>query len=165
MDTVRARRGRSADDPAAAIPGLDAEVAAFLAAQRVGRLATCGPDGAPHVVPVCFAWDPDRARLYIALDAKPKRVDVRRLKRVRNILANPQVALVCDHYEEDWARLRYVLVHATAGLLEPGTAAQAAALVLLRAKYRQYRAMALEANPVIALGPTRVTAWAGGTTE
>ena len=149
------------DDPAAAIPGLDAEAAAFLVAQRVGRLATCGSDGAPHVVPVCFAWDPDRLRLYIALDAKPKRVDVRRLKRVRNILANPQAALVCDHYEEDWARLRYVLVHATAGLLEPGMPEHAAALVLLRAKYPQYRAMALEANPVIALIPARVSAWAG----
>ena len=30
------------------------------------------------------------------------------LKRVRNIRANPRVALLIDHYEEDWARLRFV---------------------------------------------------------
>ena len=85
---------------------------AFLGAARVARLATSGADGEPHVVPVCFAFAPESGVLYIALDEKPKRVDPRRLKRVRNILANPRAALLCDVYEEDWARLAYCLAHA-----------------------------------------------------
>jgi PPOX class probable F420-dependent enzyme len=131
---------------------------AWLTTRRVAHLATAGPDGAPHVVPVCFAWD--GTALYIALDAKPKRVAPTRLKRVRNILANPQVAFLCDTYDEDWSRLGYLLVHGSAGLLDSGPA-HAAAIARLREKYPQYRAMPIEAQPLIRILPERVTAWAG----
>ena len=33
---------------------------AYLQSQRLGRLATVGPDGQPHVVPVAFRYNPDR---------------------------------------------------------------------------------------------------------
>ncbi len=137
---------------------LDETHAAWLATRRVGHLATAGPDGAPHVVPVCFTWD--GTALYIALDTKPKRVAPTRLKRVRNILANPQVAFLCDTYDEDWSRLGYLLIHGTADLLDPGPA-HAAAVALLREKYPQYRAMPIEAQPLIRILPERVTAWTG----
>jgi len=127
-------------------------------------MATSGADGAPHVVPVCFAFDAGAGAFCIALDAKPKRVAHRRLKRVRNILANPRSALLCDLYNEDWSRLAYCLVHADARLLEPGSPADAPehahAVALLRTKYPQYRDMPLEASPVIALHTTAVTFWA-----
>ena len=55
--------------------------------------------------------------IYIVLDQKPKSVELTRLRRVRNILANPQAALVVDHYEEDWRDLRYVLVSCLAEVL------------------------------------------------
>src|SRR5438105_13142675 len=96
----------------------DEAQAAWLATRRVAHLATAGPDGAPHVVPVCFAWD--GAAFHIPLDAKPKRVAPTRLKRVRNILANPQIALLCDTYDEDWTRLGYLLIHGTAAVVDPG---------------------------------------------
>ena len=32
---------------------------AYLQTQRLGRLATVGPDGHPHVVPVAFRYNPD----------------------------------------------------------------------------------------------------------
>ena len=35
-----------------------AEVA-YLQSQRIGRIATVGPDGQPHVVPVGFRYNPD----------------------------------------------------------------------------------------------------------
>src|SRR5690348_10484197 len=124
---------------------------AFLSAARVARLATADAAGVPHVVPVCFALDAPAGACYIALDQKPKRVAPARLKRVRNILANPHAALLCDVYREDWRRLSYCLVHAEAGLIDPGTPEHANALALLRAKYAQYRAMDLEAQPVIVL--------------
>jgi nitroimidazol reductase NimA-like FMN-containing flavoprotein (pyridoxamine 5'-phosphate oxidase superfamily) len=34
----------------------DEEQAAYLAEQRTVRVATVGPDGAPHVVPLWFVW-------------------------------------------------------------------------------------------------------------
>src|SRR5215207_11666456 len=92
----------------------------FMDAQRAGRLATAGSDGAPHVIPVCYACD--GASLYIALDAKPKRVAPERLRRIRNILENPRVALVIDRYSDDWSELAYLLIQGTAMLIRPGEA-------------------------------------------
>jgi PPOX class probable F420-dependent enzyme len=77
----------------------------FLAARRVGHLATADRSAAPHVVPVCFAIA-DRS-LYITIDEKPKRPGAR-LKRVHNIEQNPSVAFVADCYDEDWSRLDHV---------------------------------------------------------
>jgi len=130
----------------------------MLTEARVGRLATADAKGRPHVIPVCFAFD--GRHLYTAIDEKPKRAAPRRLRRVRNIEANPQVALVVDHYEEDWGRLRYVLVSGTARVIADGRE-HAAAIALLREKYPQYRAMRLEGRPVITISPRRVAAWAG----
>src|SRR5438105_7336995 len=105
---------RGFEPPLAA--GLDEASGAWLGAARVARLATADAAGVPHVVPVCFALDAGAGRIYIALDSKPKRVPGRALRRVRNIEANPHVALLCDEYAEDWSRLAYCLVHAEAAL-------------------------------------------------
>jgi PPOX class probable F420-dependent enzyme len=137
--------------------------ARFVEARRVGHLATASAAGRPHVVPVCYAYD--GARFYIALDEKPKRVADSRLRRVRNLLEQPEASLVIDHYEEDWSRLGWVLVHARAALLEPGDPAHAPAVALLRARYPQYLGMALEERPQIALAPDAVSSWGSATGE
>jgi hypothetical protein len=65
-----------------------------------------------------------------------------------------------DHYSEDWRHLWYVLVHGDALVLEIGQD-QAAAVSLLRQKYRQYQEMDIDQNPVIKIIPRRVISWAG----
>src|SRR5205807_5635767 len=92
------------------------EVRRLLAGARVAHLATSGADGAPHNVPICFWFD--GAAFYFAIDEKPKRQTGGALKRMRNIASNPRVALLIDHYEEDWAHLAYVLVHGVARVIE-----------------------------------------------
>ena len=92
------------------------------------------------------------------LDGKPKSVSLRRLRRVRNILANPQVSLVVDHYEEDWSRLQYLMVSGGAELLESGEE-WARAITMLREKYPQYQAMDLGQSPVIKIVPLRFVPW------
>lgn len=124
----------------------------------VGHLATADKAGRPHVIPFCFACD--GRSIYSALDAKPKSGNLRGLRRVRNILENPRVSVVIDHYEADWSKLWYLLVQGRGELLEAG-AEQANALALLRAKYPQYREMDLEGNPVIKITPERATGWSG----
>ncbi len=57
----------------------------FVNKQRVAHLATSDAAGHPAVVPVCYACDGER--FFIALDEKPKGVEARQLKRVRNIEA------------------------------------------------------------------------------
>ncbi len=53
----------------------------LFSSARVVRLATVRPDGAPHVVPICFAIEGDT--VYSAVDHKPKRS--RALQRLANI--------------------------------------------------------------------------------
>lgn len=136
---------------------LDARAWQYLAAHCVARLATVDAAAVPSVMPICYAGD-GRA-IYSALDEKPKRVAPTRLKRVRNVLERPAVALVVDDYGEDWSQLSHLLVRGRAEVLEPGTAEHASAVALLRAKYPQYRSMAIERQPVIAVRPTSARFW------
>lgn len=127
----------------------------FLDRARVAHLATADARGAPHLVPVCFVVD--ATALYITVDEKPKRTDIR-LKRLRNIQENPAVAVTVDRWNEDWSRLGWIMLRGRADILEGGdehTSAQA----LLREKYPQYRTMAIETLPVIAMRIARVLAW------
>lgn len=140
------------------MPVLTPSQTALLTAAPVGRLATADAAGRPHVIPVCFACD--GRRIYSALDAKPKRGRLADLRRVRNIRANPQASLVIDHYEADWSKLWYLLIYGTAELIDAGDE-HSTALALLRAKYPQYRAMALDDNPIIRITPQRAVGWAG----
>ena len=133
---------------------LSAPESAFVERQRVGHLATVDAAGRPHVVPVCFAYAGER--FYIAIDEKPKRS--LRLKRLRNIAANPRVAIVFDRYDEDWTRLGWVLVQGTAAVIDGGPEHERA-LVVLRDRYAQYRSMALEGRPVIRVTVERVSSW------
>ena len=141
----------------AAAEVLSHEQSAFLVRQRVARLATADGAGEPHIVPVCFAYS--GGGIYVALDEKPKDVQPKRLKRVRNILENPHVALVTDRYAEDWSYLAFVMVRGRAVLLVPGSRDHEAAVRLLRGKYHQYERMRIEENPVIAIRPERVASW------
>ena len=128
----------------------------FLERHRVGRLATVGPNGSPHVVPVCFAVAEDNA--YITIDQKPKQVTSKPLQRLRNIEANSEVALVVDHYDEDWSQLGWVMLRGRAEILKTGDEHDAAQ-ALLRSRYPQYRRMELADLPVIAIRVLRANAW------
>ena len=127
----------------------------FLDHCRVGHLATADKGGAPHVIPVCFAVRDET--LYVTIDEKPKRRD-RPLKRVRNILENPNAAFVADRWDEDWTRLGWVMLRGPAEIIYHG-AEHDRAQALLRERYPQYRAMNLAELPVIALRIERTTSW------
>ena len=135
---------------------LSGEQAAFLASQRVGRLATADACGTPHVVPVCFAIE--AATLYVTIDEKPKRPSARPLKRLRNMMENPSAAFVADRYDEDWRQLGWVMLRGRVEILSGGPEHDNAQ-ALLRERYSQYRTMQLAELPVIALRFDRVTAW------
>lgn len=128
----------------------------FFERHRVARLATVSADGDPHVTPVCFAISGDT--VYITIDQKPKRHQSKPLQRLRNIAANAAVALVVDHYEEDWSELGWVMLRGEARVLEHGEEhdfAQGS----LTLRYPQYRDMNLAPLPVIAINVVRSTAW------
>ncbi len=63
---------------------------AYLQSQRLGRLATVGPDGQPHVVPVGFHYNPDLDTIDIGGHNFARR------KKFRDVQHNPRVAFVVD---------------------------------------------------------------------
>jgi PPOX class probable F420-dependent enzyme len=129
-----------------------------LASVPVVHLATADAAGRPHVVVATFAPDfgAEGDRLYTAVDAKPK--STRDLRRLRNIRANPDVAVLADHYEDDWTRLWWVRADATAEVVEDPDA-MARPIALLRERYPQYRAAPPE-GPVIVVAVERWSGWA-----
>ncbi|MGH3407591.1 MAG: TIGR03668 family PPOX class F420-dependent oxidoreductase, partial [Streptosporangiaceae bacterium] len=125
----------------------------LLAAARVARLATASPDGVPHLVPVTFAVDGDL--IYTAVDYKPKKST--NLRRLRNIRENPRVALLADHYDDDWDMLWWVRVDGWASVVEDDRALQDP-LDVLAERYQQYRDNR-PAGPVIVIQVDRWKGW------
>jgi PPOX class probable F420-dependent enzyme len=147
-----------------------AEARRRFAAARSARLATADAAGRPHIVPVVFACADDR--VYIAIDAKPKRSTD--LKRLRNIQENPNVALLADDYDDDWSQLWWVRADGSARILpaaddgddgkdgKDGDADESARRVpieLLQRRYPQYVAD-VPRGPVIEISVIRWTGWA-----
>lgn len=128
----------------------------FLAHRRIAHLATADSRAFPHVVPVCFAIS--EGTLYITIDEKPKRHPSTVLKRLRNIVENPAVAVVVDRYEEDWSLLGWVMLRGHADILTDGTEHHDAQ-ALLRSRYPQLNAMQIAQHPVIAVRIERTTSW------
>jgi PPOX class probable F420-dependent enzyme len=124
-----------------------------LASVPVVRLGTADADGRPHLVPITFAVDGDQ--IYTAVDHKPKRS--RDLKRLHNIREDPQVAVLADHYDDDWARLWWVRCDGRATVLT-GDSAMSGPVRLLVDRYEQYR-QTPPAGPVIMISVERWTGW------
>jgi PPOX class probable F420-dependent enzyme len=123
-----------------------------VAEARVARLATVTDAGRPHLVPCCFVLEEET--IYSAVDAKPK--STLALRRLANIVANPGVALLVDHYDEDWSALWWVRLDGIARVLADRRE-RASALALLAAKYPQY----VREPPPGAVIAIEVTGWRG----
>jgi PPOX class probable F420-dependent enzyme len=129
----------------------------YVERARVGRLATADGDGRPHAVPVCFAFA--AGDLVTPIDEKPKDAPPGALRRLRDIEANPYVALIVDHYAEAWSRLGWVQIRGRATRLDPGADGHAAAVGALRAKYDQYADHALEERAIVRISVGSVRSW------
>ena len=68
----------------------DAEIA-YLTNQPLGRLATVGPDGRPHVMPVGVFYDPQAHGVVIG-----GAMDMAASKKFRDARRHPDVAIVVD---------------------------------------------------------------------
>ena len=128
----------------------------FLREQRIARLATVDERGRPHIVPIVFVYD--EGVVYTPIDSKPKSVPPEQLRRVRSILAKPNVQVLLDYYDEDWQRLGYIQLRGSAELLRGGTEHQRA-ISLLEEKYQQYQELPLEGRPVIKITVERTVTW------
>ncbi|MCO8275008.1 TIGR03668 family PPOX class F420-dependent oxidoreductase [Actinoplanes sp. TRM 88003] len=125
--------------------------AELFASVPVARLATTGPDGTPHLVPMVFAVL-GADEIVSAVDHKPKRT--RALRRLANIEANPRVSVLADHYEADWSRLWWVRADGVARVLP----AYGKGVEALAGRYPQYREQP-PAGPFVVITVERWVVW------
>jgi pyridoxamine 5'-phosphate oxidase family protein len=87
----------------------------YLQSQRLGRIATVGSNGRPHVVPVAFRYNPEFDTLDISGHDFAKR------KKYRDVQRNPHVAFVVDDVASvnPW-RVRGIEIRGEAEILESG---------------------------------------------
>ena len=87
----------------------------YLQSQRLGRIATVGPDNQPHVVPVGFKYNPEHDSIDIGGHDFAKR------KKFRDVRKNPKVAFVVDDVLSvtPW-RVRGLEIRGEAEILETG---------------------------------------------
>jgi pyridoxamine 5'-phosphate oxidase family protein len=113
----------------------DAEID-YLGSQRLGRLATVGRDGMPHVVPVAFRYNADADSIDIGGHDFAKR------KKFRDVRRTGMAALVVDDVLPPW-RPRAVEVRGEAITLDIGGKA----------------IMEGFDDPIIRISPRRIVSW------
>src|SRR5262249_12435132 len=144
---VRGDRDQAAGRPVLRIKKAHADLIEW---ERIGRVATAGPTGMPHVVPVC----------HILLDGKIYFASAIEGRKMDNLAANPRISIVFEHYTDVWPN-KGVMVQGRASLIRRGPRFRKIRR-LLYAKFPQYpgRAALDESDSVmIEVTPTRVFAW------
>ncbi|MGH2752274.1 MAG: pyridoxamine 5'-phosphate oxidase family protein [Actinomycetota bacterium] len=134
-----------------ALSHLPDRVRALLERGRRGVMTTVDAGGAPHSVPVVFAVIGQE--IVSPIDHKPK--SGRMLARVRNLRRDDRVALLIDHWDEDWTQLAWVMVQGQAVV---DSEASVNELRALNARYPQY-APDERHDALIRIRPTRLVWW------
>ena len=116
-------------------------------------MGTIGPEGIPHILPVCFTWAGDV--IWTAIDGKPK--STKQLQRIKDIQANPKVSFTVDRWDEDWSRLAWLQARGT-GRVVPKGPESAKVLVALESKYSQYSEVQAD-GPVLRIDVERWVSW------
>jgi pyridoxamine 5'-phosphate oxidase family protein len=108
----------------------------YFGSQRLGRLATVGQDGMPHVVPVAFRYNPDADSIDIGGHGFAKR------KKFRDVQRTGRAALVVDDVLPPW-QPRGVEVRGHAATLDAGG----------KAINQGFD------DPIIRITPSRIISW------
>jgi nitroimidazol reductase NimA-like FMN-containing flavoprotein (pyridoxamine 5'-phosphate oxidase superfamily) len=120
-------------------------VRAFVGAAHVCRIATVRADGSPHLIPVCPVFDGD-ATVYV--DLGPGSTTARALEH------DSRIAVLIDEYDDDWSKLRKVILRCRAERVTGGE--QDAAWERIRRKYPQYTTVDWRPRLTMAL---RIEEW------
>ncbi|MDF2726781.1 MAG: class probable F420-dependent enzyme Rv0121 family [Nitrososphaera sp.] len=137
---------------------IPSDVEEFIERARVARLATIDTEFKPHLVPVVFVFDGNH--FFIPLDEKRKTAKPEKLKRIRNIQDNPNVALLIDEYSEDWTKLAFVMIQGKASVASKteGNIQVREAYKKLMTKYIQYQKVGV-GEMCIIITPKKVASW------
>jgi nitroimidazol reductase NimA-like FMN-containing flavoprotein (pyridoxamine 5'-phosphate oxidase superfamily) len=112
----------------------------FVAGARVCRIAGVRPDGEPHAIPVCPVFDGE-ATVYVDIGPKYTMAEA-----VRD---GSRIAALIDEYDDDWSRLKAVLLRCN---VEEATGEEKErAWAMIRAKFPQHEGVGWEPRLTLAL--------------
>lgn len=117
----------------------------FIDSAQVCRIATVRAGGDPHVIPVCPVFDGE-ATLYV--DLGPESATARALRH------DDRITVLIDEYDDDWSKLRKVILRCRATQATGGE--QDAAWERIRAKFPQSAEIGWRPRQTMAL---RVYGW------
>jgi PPOX class probable F420-dependent enzyme len=99
-------------------------------------------------------------RILIVVDDKPK--SGKTLRRVQNIRENNSVAVLIDHYEDEWTALWWLLIRGAGEILEFEEFSEQQQLKIsstFRKKYRQYKELSFTDRTFISITIEVVSSW------
>ncbi len=117
----------------------------FIKDAPVCRIATVRDDGSPHLIPVCPVFD-NESTLYVDIGDRSASAE--------GVRANSRVAVLIDHYEDDWTGLKAVLLHCRSEVIEGD--ARDRAWEMIREKFPQYSTVNWSPRLTLAL---RIQDW------
>jgi pyridoxamine 5'-phosphate oxidase family protein len=112
----------------------------YLTSHGLARLATVGPDGQPHVVPVTFVLNPELDTIDVG------GVDFGATKKWRDARRNPLVTLLLDDVLPDPRRARAIEVRGRAEALASGGSR-------INPRFPNF------AEEFLRIHPTRIVSW------
>ena len=112
----------------------------YLASQRLGRIATVGADGQPHVVPTSFRYDPD----HDAIDVGGMRMS--QTKKLRDVQRTGRASIVVDDVQPPW-QPRMIEIRGTAEVSPQGGKAFGDAFEDTIVRIRPTRIISFGINP------------------
>ena len=128
---------------------------ALLVEPNICQLATVHPDGRPHLAPIWFKWEGDKAYVMCGAGAV----------RVRNVLRNPAVTLSVANNERPY---KYVVVEGTAEVIRDNLSERFQQICVRCEGPEKGRAYAQDilargGMVVIEIKVTRIVGWTDGT--
>jgi nitroimidazol reductase NimA-like FMN-containing flavoprotein (pyridoxamine 5'-phosphate oxidase superfamily) len=122
----------------------------FIKKMGVARVATVDAECVPHVTPVCPLVE--SSRIYFGSETSSK--------KVRNIKANPEIAIVFDEYHDSWRGLRGVMIHGRARLVDRKTFNRVRSKLYKKyPKYESDAALEFGESSVVEINPERKVSW------
>ena len=130
------------------VPLSKSELDAFLAEPHIAVVATAGPSGKPHAMPVWYAWRDGKVLFHTGADSK----------KMRNLRENERISVVVD---TKTAPYKVVVIEGTAKQL-PGdkTLSREVAIHYLGERMgAAYDARSEEPGALVEVTPAKVISW------
>ena len=130
------------------MPLTQSELDSFLSEPNIAIVASTGPTGKPHAMPIWYAWRDGKVLFHTGADSK----------KMRNLRKNPSVSVVVDTKEGPY---KVAVIEGTAKEL-PGDAAlgrEVAIAYLGEQQGAAYAARSSDPGTLVEVTPTKIISW------